>query len=471
MNSDRKFKFTVICLPVVTAALLTGCGSTPVRPTGQTGPTGPGSPDVVSVVISPATAGVRKGDAWTFTAQVAGSSNTDVGWSIQEGSSGGSIDASGLYTAPPATGVYHVVAKSKADTTKTSTATVYVSTTGFSLVGNLSFPRLQHTASLLSNGKVLIAGGGEGPDLIDGYKVVSQSETFDPVAGSFASAGTLSRDAHTATVLNNGDVLFAGGEVGWNNILPIVSNTAEFWNQSNAVDVSTANMATVREAHDATLLNDGRVLITGGLVLDGINWNPLSEAEIYDPSTETFSVTGNMSLARAGHTATLLGNGKVLIAGGAYPYSTVSAELYDPATGAFASTGPMNFPRSLHTATLLPNGKVLIAGGDQTAAELYDPATGSFTVTGNMNIKRVWHTATLLPDGTVLIAGGYTSNNGTATTEIYNPETGSFTAGPTMRQARFSHTATLLPDGRVLFVGGADGSPTITVLASAEVYQ
>ncbi len=134
----------------------------------------------------------------------------------------------------------------------------------------------------------------------------------------------------------------------------------------------------------------------------------------------------------------------------------------------------MTAARSSHTATLLPNGKVLIAGGGQTA-ELYDPVTGLFTPIGSMAISRFWHTATMLPDGTVLIAGGSIRYWGseTATTEIYDPATGSFSLGPSMRQGRFSHTATLLPGGRVLFVGGAssDDGIHITALASAEIYN
>ena len=165
-------------------------------------------------------------------------------------------------------------------------------------------------------------------------------------------------------------------------------------------------MAIGREAHAATLLGDGRVLVTGGLNPSGISWNPIAEAEIYDPTSGTFAVVGNMNVARAGHTSTLLPNGKVLITSGGYINALNSAELFDPATGAFTPTGQMTTARTYATATLLLSGKVLITGGGNAAAELYDPVTGTFAPTGTMTTNRIWHTATLLPDGKVLIAGG-----------------------------------------------------------------
>ena len=351
-----------------------------------------------------------------FDASVSGSSDTTVTWSIQE-SSGGSISNTGLYLAPTTDGVYHIVATAHADPTKQATATVNVTQHGFTTVGGLSFARLQHTATLLPSGKVLIAGGGIGPDIIDGFGVVDQAEQFDPATESFSPAGIVSRDAHTATLLNNGSVLLAGGETGWSNTTPIVSNTAELYLAANGSSVATGNMSVGREAHVATLLSDGRVLITGG--------------------------------------------------------DTPSAELFDPATGSFTPTGLMTCARSGHTATLLPNGKVLVVGGCKVEGELYDPSTGSFTPTGTTSAPRYLHTATLLPNGTVLIAGGGATGGATDTTEIYDPATDSFIPGPTMRQGRYMHTATLLPNGDVLISGGAN-SPDLfglSVLNSAEIYH
>jgi hypothetical protein len=452
--------------------VLAGCGSsqsssaTPASP--PQSPSPPPPPAAVSISISPSSIAIRLGDTLQFDASVSGSSDTTVTWSIQE-SSGGSISNTGLYLAPTTDGVYHIVATAHADPTKQATATVNVTQHGFTTVGGLSFARLQHTATLLPSGKVLIAGGGIGPDIIDGFGVVDQAEQFDPATESFSPAGIVSRDAHTATLLNNGSVLLAGGETGWSNTTPIVSNTAELYLAANGSSVATGNMSVGREAHVATLLSDGRVLITGGVFLNNSDWQAIQEAELYDPVAGVFTTAGNTNAPRWGHTATLLEDGKVLITGG----DTPSAELFDPATGSFTPTGLMTCARSGHTATLLPNGKVLVVGGCKVEGELYDPSTGSFTPTGTTSAPRYLHTATLLPNGTVLIAGGGATGGATDTTEIYDPATDSFIPGPTMRQGRYMHTATLLPNGDVLISGGAN-SPDLfglSVLNSAEIYH
>ena len=226
----------------------------------------------------------------------------------------------------------------------------------------------------------------------------------------------------------------------------------------------------------ATLLADGRVLLAGGCG---------TAAEVYDPATGTFAPTGSMTASRGGTSATLLPDGHVLFAGG-YNCAAAgedgiwaSAELYDPATGAFSPTGSMAAPRSQHTATLLADGRVLMAGGLSgssppaaggvtlasyrtaatdaflASAEIYDPTTGTFSRTDSMSTPHRGHTATLLRDGRVLIVGngGETSAAGTAA-DVYDPKTGRFSRTGSMKFGRWLHTATLLADGRLLILGG-----------------
>ena len=184
---------------------------------------------------------------------------------------------------------------------------------------------------------------------------------------------------------------------------------------SGSFTLLAASMSTGRSFHTATLLGNGKVLITGG----SGNGTNSAAAELYDPVSKTFAPAGNMTVARAGHTATLLNNGKVLLTGEAATFggdSTTTAELYDPNMGNFTATNPMTSARSVHTATLLNNGQVLIAGGSGfffgggvsdslSSAELFNPTTGSFTATADMTAFRESHTATLLGNGRLLLLG------------------------------------------------------------------
>ena len=258
--------------------------------------------------------------------------------------------------------------------------------------------------------------------------------------------------------------------------------TAQTWN-------STGSMGTSRRHATSTQLLNGKILIVGGVSTTGTDLSCnagsctfFASGELYDPATGTFTPTGNLpSGGRALHTATLLGNGKVLIAGGFTPAlgSFASAEVYDPATNTFTATGFMAFRRSQHTSTLLNNGKVLIAAGfgkvasdefspetSLTSAEEYDPTLGAFSPTaGNLGQDRNTHTATPLSNGRVLIVGGYGSGGTLASAELYDPVTRTFspTTGP-LGQGRGSHRATSLANGTVLVTGGNSNG----VLSSAE---
>lgn len=237
--------------------------------------------------------------------------------------------------------------------------------------------------------------------------------------------------------------------------------------------VATGVPATARRYHSATPLRNGKVLVVGGLTPASYDW-PTASAELYDPGTGTFAPTGSLVTARYAHSATLLPDGKVLIAGGAMFYSagavpTTSAELYDPSTGSFAPTGSMNLQRDAHTATLLASGKVLVVGGyagdfvHSAAAELYDPATATFTYAGSLAADRYMHTATLLGDGKVLVAGGWAETwyrdaggltPGVPPTfaELYDPATTTFSSLGDLGTDPI-YAATPLPDGKVLVAG------------------
>jgi hypothetical protein len=345
-----------------------------------------------------------------------------------------------------------------------------VSAQNFTTTGSLNVARLWHTATLLNNGMVLIAGGQDPTG-----NTTASAELYNPATGTFTATGsmTTARNFHTATLLNNGMVLIAGGG---NNTAPFVLGTAELYNPVTGTFTTTGTMTTARHEHTATLLNNGMVLIAGGgnETTAGFNFI-LASAELYDPATGTFITTGSMTPGEALHTATLLNNGMVLIAGGIDPTGTTSAsaELYNPATGTFTATGSLNTARLYHTATLLNNGMALIAGGTGSAntliplagAELYNPATGIFTGTGSLNTARHRHTATLLNNGTVLIAGGSQGFSGIlalASAELYDPATATFAATGSLNTGRQYHKATLLNNGMVLITGGG--------LASAELY-
>jgi hypothetical protein len=216
-------------------------------------------------------------------------------------------------------------------------------------------------------------------------------------------------------------------------------------------------------------LGDGRVLVVGGSGDPGTE----TSAEIYDPATGSWSLTGSLHVGRTLHTTTLLADGRVLVTGGLSTgfNTTATAEIYDPATGLWTMIASMNAVRNHHTATLLPNGKVLVAGSylpGTATCELYDPVSGTWTYTGSMANTRNDHRAALLPDGTVLVAAGKKTSE-VATCEIYDVATGTWSTTGTLADARVAHTLTVLADGTALVAGGdAQFSP---VLDSAEIYS
>jgi hypothetical protein len=231
-----------------------------------------------------------------------------------------------------------------------------------------------------------------------------------------------------------------------------------------------------RGYHTATLLGDGRVLIVGGQTVTEGSVSFFSSAELYDPAAGTFSPTGPMAQARESDSATLLQDGRVLIVGGQNDQILASAELYDPKTGKFSPTGSLDAPRENHTATLMADGRVLIAGGDPSggddqtpiaSAEIYDPKSGTFIPTGSMTAARKRAGSVLLGDGRVLVVGGEDAQlSAISTAEIYDPKTGTFSPTGSMLTAQSVMSVITLLDGRALVFGGdAAGTPT------AELYD
>jgi hypothetical protein len=238
-------------------------------------------------------------------------------------------------------------------------------------------------------------------------------------------------------------------------------------------------MEVARAAHTATLLGDGRVLITGGFGKGDDGYT--DSAELFDVAEGRFAFTGRMASRRCCHTATRLPDGRVLIAGGFNGRYLSDAELYDPAAGTFTPTGSMTIPRMDHVAVLLDDGRVLLVGGVSTgwtfqaSAEIYDPSTGTFRPTGSMSVPRESHTGTRLTDGRVLITGGHQGRHADIviydSAEIFDPTTETFSAAHPMNVRRHKHDAVLLSDGRVLVTGGSDETDDENAYASAEVYE
>ena len=357
----------------------------------------------------------------------------------------------------------------------------------FTATGSMHTARASHTATLLSNGKVLVIGGlGD-----NGTAALASAELFDPANAVFTSTGNLmtARLFHTATLLQSGKVLVAGGQDSNGDAIA----EAELFDPSTGAFTSVGAMNSPRTGHTATLLNDGRVLLVGGI---DSNHALLSTAELFDPTTEKFTLTPRpMTASRAHHAATLLSTGKVLLAGGSPDNSL--GDIFDPTSNTFESMDTGGTEATFLTATLLADGRVLLAGGEVTfpftscyhldgtrsvaSASLSDVSVTSFSTTGEMSTYRTLHTAMGLHNGKVLVAGG--ANIVTrefqcgleqrisvlASVELFNPTLGSFALTSSMTTARWRHTATLLANGDVLVVGGVDNNNNF--LTSAELYR
>jgi hypothetical protein len=342
-----------------------------------------------------------------------------------------------------------------------ASATVDVTTDTWTPAATMPTSRIAGASvTTLADGSVLVIGGAG-----DGAAGTTAVDLYDPLAGRWLAAGTraamtTARSAHTATLLADGRVLVAGGSSPGGSLAQGYTNntSAEIYDPARNAWTSAAPMTVARAHHTATLLANGQVLVTGG---EDDHYVPVASAELYDPVADAWTpVQSPMASPRSTQTATLLPGGQVLVAGGFDIVAGVLtplavAELYDPVLGAFTAAAPTSLAHAGHTATMLADGRVLVAGGGNGQAELYDPATGQWLATPGMASARTGQAAVLLPWAQVLLAGG---TQAAPNAEHYDVAGGLWTAASAMSVNRPTPLAALLPDGSVLVCGGAAGA-------------
>jgi uncharacterized protein (TIGR03382 family) len=337
----------------------------------------------------------------------------------------------------------------------------------------MSAPRIGHSATRLSDGRVLIAGGEylTGPS---STAYVASADLFDPETGTFAATEPLStaRSYHIAQLLGDGRVLIAAGQ-GEGGVL----ESAEIYDPSEGVWAPAPPLAIARRRAAAAPLPDGRILVAGGL------GNQVHRSvEIFDPAgTGSWTTSGDMSSPRHGHTLEVLGNGKVMVIAGITTTSIsdlTACEIFEPLTNSWMPTGSLNVARYYHASTVLESGAVLVAGGysrgisaNTPSSERFDPEAGTWTNAGSI-AARQFHTLTTLENGAAVAVGGVTTREFTdvtqhhTTVDAYDPARSRFSRLDALAEARSWHTATALSDGRLLVAGGAG---PLGALATAEV--
>jgi Kelch motif/Galactose oxidase, central domain len=407
----------------------------------------------------------------------------------------------------------------------------------WSPTGAMMTPRANHTATLLSNGRVLVAGGLSS----DSSGGIVSAELYDPSSGKWSLTGSMStpRESQSATPLATGEVLVSGGNV---DIYDGPTGSAEVYHPGTGKWTTTGRMMTSRSSHISVTLANGGVIVSGGDYGNDTGFNPLAMTDRYNPKTNQWSPVGDMRVAhgavpkvagRAYHTATKLADGRVLVTGG-FGYITdftqtvilQTAEIFDPSSASWRLTGNMNQPRAQHAAVALADGRVLVAGGYDFgpplgSAEIFSPMSqgasprdamstqpgfvrprvthrarlvsrranlaarpvgvlrrqhlgppptsmGTWTTTASMHVGRAFQPATLLRSGKVLVEGCDALGYGGKTAELYNPAKGTWTMTGSMHVARCGHSAVLLNDGRVLVAGGTTGA---NVWSSVEIYD
>ena len=346
-------------------------------------------------------------------------------------------------------------------------------------INSMSLGRGNHTSIRLQDGRLLIAGGDDGLGLLEA--ITDSTELFDPASGRWEPADVMGRQRtqHAAVLLNDGRAMLVGGfgvvqaKIDEQQIdQPLIET--DVFNPTTGSWSFVGEISTPRDALAATLLSDGSVLIAGGDDSRGTEDSILASAEVFDLSSGTWSPAGSMSHPRQSHSATLLDDGTVLVAGGdagGNPFQ--SAEIYDPSSGAWTSTAEMADARERFIAVSLEDGRVLVAGGNGASgrlasAELYDPGTGAWSSTGDMEAARLRPSAVRLNDGRVLVVGGLGAGQYLSSAEVYDPADGAWSSAGSLKTGRGFHTATLADDGSVIVTGGFGFSGP---LDSTEIYD
>jgi hypothetical protein len=323
------------------------------------------------------------------------------------------------------------------------------------------------TATLLADGRVLVTGGRNW-DADGNLVILASAEIFDPATNTFERLSTPMNDSrwvHTATRLQDGRVLILGGLTQGRGLA-----SGEVFDPVTREFTGVGAMAHARNYHTATPLPNGQVLIVG------------VDTELFDPAASEFQSTGALTTERFGHNAIALPDGRVAILGGLSrnDIPAMQVELYDPATGQFSPQGELAEGRAFAEATLLPDGRILIAGGSQwherptalRSIEIYDPATGQSAIVGTLTIRRSHIQSAVLTDGRVLIAGGHNQVGGPwtpmQTAELVDPATGSAARTDAMSRPRAEGASVRLQDGRILILGGF--TTGLDILRTAETY-
>jgi hypothetical protein len=331
--------------------------------------------------------------------------------------------------------------------------------------GTMPMAHQFHTATLLNNGQVLVAGGCQPAAACeaDDANAIFTAELYNPSAGTWTPTGNMpsGRFGHTATLLKNGEVLVTGG-YSTNSIR--ILKSALLYNPSTGTWSETGNMTVARIFHSAVLLPNGEVLVSGGetKLTQDIPESPTNTAEIYNPSTGTFTATGSMNDARFGAQLTLLQNGDVLIAGGGTGNTGCTAEIFS--NGQWSLTADLaECGVSQDSAALLPSGDVLIGAGPNS--QFYNPSTNVWESTlgaADLNVGPL----ALLATGEVLLAGetpaliageASPAQSGSSASDLYDPSTNEWTATGSLEQSLNGLTLTPLSNGKVLAAGGDPG--------------